>query len=317
MTRRRIIELLDELPENSFYAKNISPIMAPPGSRGPRNISPALLDCAVFDTKFIWRFTRSFVEANLPLPASATREKWMCRAWTYGLDKMHDPVMTQAVAIEGTEHRLKRNLIKALLLIRDKPMGDIARKVGLGVEVIEAFEALFWNVRDRMDEEDYITRLVFPEGIQTEFRPDYIIQEDLGQLMLKAAILGGERDVFALARMRSDEPLAPYSAGEAAQELESAIMANALVLARLGLLNQPNLPGLDHARSVIVASKKAGMSVKSDDDVMGLGALGMAHAIARDIAALQSEDLRWRNFARSKIAEKDAKAGGKLVSGPV
>ena len=41
--------------------------------------------------------------------------------------------------------------------------------------------------------------------------------------------------------------------------------------------------------------------------------MGLAYSIASDIARLQSTDIRFRNFARSKLAEQEAKAAGKVV----
>ena len=86
-----------------------------------------------------------------------------------------------------------------------------------------------------------------------------------------------------------------------------------MLLAQLGLLNQRNVPGIQHAKNIIAASRQAGAPQKVDDDVVGLGGMGLAFSIANDVLKLQEKDVEYRNFVRSKIAERDAKAAGKVI----
>jgi len=312
MRHWRIEQLLEELPPNSPYNRFL------PATENyyqtkkkQKNKDSIILDYAFFDLKFAWRFAQSFVEMDRSLPMSAQEEHYINRAWDYGMDKEWDPVIGHAFALENPHHKRKRDTVKAMLLIPEKTLAEIADYVDLEEEDIEAYEFLFFDIRDRMKERDFIAKLVFPDGIQSEFRENFIVQEDLGQLMMRVAHSHGQQLLEAVGGFKSAGY--DFNADESGHKMEAAIMSNGLLLSQLGLYNQHNVPGIEHAKDIMMASKQVGAPQKVDDDVVGLGAMGIAFAIANDIAKLQEEDLRFRNFARSKIAEREMKARGKII----
>ena len=71
------------------------------------------------------------------------------------------------------------------------------------------------------------------DGIQSEFLDDYIISEDLGQLMLRTAHRHGAEAMYAVAGLKGGDN-SEFSAAEAGHKMEAAIMDNGLLLARLG-----------------------------------------------------------------------------------
>ena len=314
MRRWRIEQLLEELPPDSPYNRFL------PATENyyqtkkrQKNKDSIILDYAFFDLKFAWRFAQSFVEMDRGLPLSAQEEHYINRAWDYGMDKEWDPIIGHAFALENPHHKRKRDMVKSMLLIPDKSLAEIADTVDLEEEDIEAYEFLFFDIRDRMREKDFIAKLVFPDGIQSEFRENFIIQEDLGQLMMRAAHSHGQPLLDAVGGFKSAGNGGECNSAEASQRMESSMMSNGLLLSQLGLYNQHNVPGINHAKSIMLASKQAGAPQKVDDDIVGLGGMGIAFSIANDVMKLQEKDVEYRNFVRSKIAERDAKARGKII----
>ena len=314
MTRERIEQLVEELPPNSPYNRFLPATENYYGTKKrTKNIDPIILDYAFHDMKFAWRFAQSFVEMNRSLPFSAQEEPWINRAWDYGMNKDWDPVISHAIALEAPYHKRERDTVKAMLLIPDKSLEEIADYIGFEEEDIEAYEALFFDIRDRMKEKAFIAKLVFPDGIQSEFRENFITQEDLGQLMMRVAHTHGEQPMYAVGGFKSAGNGSEFNAAEAGHLMEADLMKNALLLTKIGLLNQKNVPGINHAKGLMMASKQAGSPQKVDDDVVGLGAMGLAFSIANDVLKLQEKDIKYRNFVTAKIAERDAKARGKII----
>ena len=73
-------------------------------------------------------------------------------------------MMLEVESFRTQTRRHERDLLEALLLAEKTSLGRIAELLDTREEVIEAFEALFFNVRDRKHEKAYLNTLLYPAG---------------------------------------------------------------------------------------------------------------------------------------------------------
>ena len=113
-----------------------------------------------------------------------------------------------------------------------------------------AARPVFWNTRDRLDDPVYIASLVYPQGRQVEFDPDYARKEDPMYLALRATMNYGIEAAEELLGLRDPDPKAtPDHQGQA---FAARILSMANFAARMGFLHQ-DLPIFRHAFRVLKA----------------------------------------------------------------
>jgi hypothetical protein len=302
----RIKQLLRFLPADSPYSRHLPRHTgAKLETASPRDVD--VLANALNDTKFGWRFMRSFSEKKVLMPIDVG-EPALRRAFAYEYYKHDDQPVREALAIEHPRFGYLRKLMCSLLLIPEMTWKRISELTHVSVEVVKLFEALFFNVRDRLDDQAYIASIVYPEGIQSEMREGYAIKEDIGFLMMRAAHRGGVDTLFPVAGLANSGARSEYNAGDSALRVESMIMSNAVLNARMGLLNQSRVPGLMHARSIIAATKQAGTQGPSADSQMGLSNIGLHRNVMNDLSKLQAPELEFRKTLRLQFIDQEQSA---------
>lgn len=74
-----------------------------------------------------------------------------------------DPALFWAAWLYETEHPA-RWIIEARIMARQTPR-EIAFYSGCGVEIVEAFEAVFFDVRELLDRQDYVNTVIFGDSV--------------------------------------------------------------------------------------------------------------------------------------------------------
>jgi hypothetical protein len=305
MTREEIDQLIPLIPWDAPYLQQLPPARESFLVSRRHSLVHAYVD-AFLDPRFGWKFVRTFAELGQSLPRTLTDERFrlLWRAYQFETENAHDPLLLQTLALDHPRNFFARNLVKAFLVAPDLPWAEMSQKLGMPIHLLQAYDQLFFNVRDRLQDEVYIQGLIYPEGRRIELMPDYLRREQMGLLLLRAVRNHGIETAMTLGGFRNGF-LSEFNSTETAQRLESMIMGNGALWARLGGLNQSHMPGIMHARAVIAATKQGGQQAATNDDtIMGLGAVGsnttMGESIMTTMLGCQSDSLEQR-LARSPL----------------
>jgi len=100
------------------------------------------------------------------------RDVLLRKAYAWQVHGRPNPVLEEAYEINHPANHQTASLLNALLICPDLSVEKIAGLIGLPLAVVEAYEGLFFNVRDRLDDRLYLARLVYPDsrypGIETD-----------------------------------------------------------------------------------------------------------------------------------------------------
>lgn len=291
MKLERILELVDLLPANAPYPVQAPQPMLNAFFSSRRSAENNRRVAAKTDPRFGWKFVMCFVRSGKYIPELAA-DPVLWRAYRYEACRAEDPLMAEALDLDQPRMHFVSNLVRACLIIKELSYQDISQKTNVPAAAIRIYEELFFNVRDRMEDTAYIASLVYPDHRTVELNPRYGLLTDAGQFLLRMAWQHGLEPMLMLAGVLKEG--GESQAGEISRRLESAIMSNALQLNRMGLLNQNNVPGLMHARSIITAIKQSGQEDKADDSEMGLGALSMGDGVMQTLKGIQQPEIAKR-----------------------
>ena len=194
MNQARVRQLISLLPPGAAYpaTPRRSPF-APPRPSVSERFALALNDPA---------FGYNFVEAHLKtgrwLPD--TIYEWpLIQAVAGGYFRAAEPLMTEVESFRTEARRHDKDFLDALLLADDASLADIAGLLDVSEEVIEAYEALHWNVRDRLHEKRYLAGLLYPDGRQAAARDAKPDAAGDRLRLLRAGAENGKAAVLALA----------------------------------------------------------------------------------------------------------------------
>jgi len=210
-----------------------------------------------------WYIAGEYARRRQPFPlAMLGDDAWVYRAYLFRLNprKYYDKVVAEAKALSvGALEEIGRTL-RAFLIVDGATVDDVAERTSIDKKVVAAFAALFYNVIDRRQDSAYIARAVYPATRFVTLRQGYFDHADVGDLLLRAGFETGESDSVAyMAGMEGGKHMKRLVArGEAASQLEDTIMANAVNIASIGLVNQ-QLTGLQQSRALMVADKQGGV----------------------------------------------------------
>ena len=209
-----------------------------------------------------WKAAKMFAKAHSQLPLYLTAEdSWVWRAYLLHCNPnlYFDRHVAEAEALTDPSMQNIRNTVQALLLTEDSTMSDIARITGLHQDTLEAYEALFYNIRDREKDYLWLANQVYPGGRLEELYDQYLRNASWGDILRRTGYKCGRDYVMYMAGFRSNL-IKDMSAGDMASQLEKMVMANGFVLANSGLINQrADAQGLRTAQSMITAAKAGGM----------------------------------------------------------
>jgi hypothetical protein len=209
-----------------------------------------------------WEFARSCADARVKFPVTLTgRDHWLLRAYMMLLDSARYHDIDVETAFQILQQPVRSGTLKALLIAGlgkpiDAHLKLVAAKTGYPKRTVEAFEILFFNVLDRHEDGGYLSEITYPHCRIVELAEDYIETTPIADLILRAAYnLRDLELVLRLAGMTEEEyrkELTKLPDCEA--KLQARIFGNALLIAKLGILNQPSA-GLERATQLLASGR--------------------------------------------------------------
>ena len=205
---------------------------------------------------------------------------WLFRAWLWKNDpdeyKNHPSIIPLRNALDihaDASNRPTRALLNAALISSDATIEAVASALGLPCDVVAAYEALFFNVLDRRDDQTYLANIVYPNTRLEEQLEDYLEVTSLDVLLLRIGYNGQLKDVLYAGGLR-DNPTAGMTGAEAAARLEEAFLATGCVLATNGFLNQAKMhPAIAATLELIKNSRCAGYPPSAGDEDENMGSV--------------------------------------------
>lgn len=217
---------------------------------------------------FGYQFIGELLKAREDLPAAVT-EKWLVRLYRMERYKFYNPHVAEAISWREPARRKYRHVVEGLLICQDAPLDVVAEYTNLDKHTVECYEQLFFNVKDRIEDNVYLSNLAYPRGVACQTEKDYFTKTDPGVLLLRVGFSRGFEDVLFFAGLRGHE-----GAGvDATAQLEDTIMTEALAYARNGGLSQRGLPQISSAKAILVAQKSGGENERPPDPT-GLSDMG-------------------------------------------
>jgi len=219
------------------------------------------------DLSFGWNFARTMALNRRPMQVPLNgRDEWVWRAYLYAINpiKYKDKALAEAITWMGADYAKERSVANALLVSGDMDLDKIAKVLNKKQEVISAYEILFFNIWDRKADELFLSSIIYPNGRAVEFFNGYTTNEGLDVQLLRAGFNNGAAHVLHLAGF-SSQLVTKYLSADTVQRLESFVMANGLILAMNGWLNQgPEAGhGVNSALRLISAAKAGGQDEKT------------------------------------------------------
>ena len=244
---------------------------------------------------FGWEFVHHMAMNGKPLPPilddqdmALHRAYWFIRT---GHKPSMDPVMKGVLALRYCdEFRMQKNTIHGYMVCKLTGQHQTYHQLsemlgGVSLEVLETYEKLFFNIKDRLDDTAFIRNLVYPTGRMVEYNPEYRMLETEEKLMMRAAYNNGLRMLLHLAGAR-DWFDKDGSAAEFAKKCEAYTMAQCLTLQGIGMGGAREIPYIRAAHGMIQSSKMGGgIDDTGGQYVTSIGELLMdsLHTVKRDI----------------------------------
>lgn len=250
--------------------------------------------------RFGWSCARRLARAGIPFPGTLEGDdEWVWRAYLYNRDRMYwNPAISHALSLTNPSQEHARQIIEALLITPDATAKSVAECVNYPVDVITAYEKLFFNVLDRKSDELYIASIVYPAGRLVEMYDEYARIEPLASMLMRSGFNNGKADVAYLAGLSSGL-IHTLSSADVPAKLESMIMANGFVLARNGFLNQrADAAGLRAAQTLLAAAKQGG----EDNQAPSYFSASLGSSLLGEITRVKQQEAKIQaaNYARIK-----------------
>lgn len=213
-----------------------------------------------------WKFINKLVELDMDFPAFVSGDDlYLYDAYLHVLDpsryRQEHIAMARYIASDHAMHAP----VNALLMCSNMTYKSMAAELGIAEKALIAYEKLFFNVIDRHMDHMFIRNVVYPDGRLVEMYENYLENEDLGRLLMRAGYNNGKDDVMHFAGFRSGL-LDSLANQNMPVKLESVIMANGYILAKNGWANQrDHAVGVISARNLIAAAKHGGQDQQQDN----------------------------------------------------
>lgn len=228
--------------------------------------------------KFGWLFTKIMHQCNKPLPGHLDIFDHDLYRLHSHLNGRREPIIIQALALAfaPSERSVRLGLESLLLTKLAQTMGAEASLeyaadfLKMPLDLVRAYEKLFFNIADRLDDEKFIIGLVYPHTRVVEHSRNYIKCENVTKLLYRAAYNHGETDLKQMLGFR-DQLSSQSDAKVFAEKLEGALMASGLFMAKNGYMHDSSLSVINSARQLIAATKAGGVDTMGDTVMSSLG----------------------------------------------
>lgn len=210
--------------------------------------------CTYKDVKFGWNFIKFLIRNKKNLPSFVDNE-YIYRAYNFERYGIPDISIIEAIAFDSGECGTMGSMLQSFLLIDEISFSDIAQRLGISLDVVLAYESLFFNVSDRKKEAAWLASIVYPETRFVEMSPNYVTETNYDWLLKRSGYNNGLEAVTHFSGLRSKMTV---DISNAATKMENALMVNGYLLATNGYVNQHNAQGIFHAKTIIAAEKQSG-----------------------------------------------------------
>jgi len=248
--------------------------------------------------EFGWDWAKAMVESDTPLPAILDHHDlpiYRAYWWMKGEpDSLIDTVaqigtykcMEFTKAIHGAWHMAQEKTGRT----REDHLQDLAYQQSVSIEVINAFEKLFFNIEDRRRDSKLLRHIVYPETRMVETMEGYAEQVGIDMMLMRAAYNNGVENLLQMAGDR-DMYNNPASAADLASQMEGVLMAQGLFLANNGFLHQRDSQGIRRATQMLAATKAGGQETGRDQTLNFLGDM-----IQDEMRQLQQMDMQVKAY---------------------
>lgn len=274
MTFSKIQELVYYMPMDWDYVSRLERLPSGLAKEVDNDLSMYLRSYS--DLKFGFNFVRSMVQHGRRLPPILDpSEEHLNRAY-YAMHGSRDSLVETAIAIgtQPSEISIKLFLEGCLLWVcgsKNKHARDaVAAEAGIDVETLKMYETLFFNVRDRMADEKFFCRVLYPQTRLEELAPDYAQTITIDRVVHRAAMKHGIKDLKYMIGSNDIEGVSGH-VKEYAEKLEATIMHLGLTLAQNGFAHSNNIPMITAAKALIAAAKAGGQETTDEDPVSSAG----------------------------------------------
>ena len=303
MNAKNIRDLIRYLPADGPYP---GAIHSARGSAAERAFREACLAICLNDPQFGFNFAMSFLSSGRTIPAGVL-DMNIRRAFHYFARNAEDDLMNEVYALVHPANIAKRRLLNALLICRDTNLKQVAEDTSLPENVVDLYAQLWFNAPDRLGDKSYIASLVYPQTRLESMNSDPGKDHDYALELLRAGHVHGRDEVLFLAGMTATRKNSATAAMKPAEELENALLAQALTSVRHGGANAKEAPVIDRAKSLVVASKRVDPPSRTGDDVMGLGGISASRSVLSYLAKIQQPEIN-RRIAEHKLLHDAALA---------
>lgn len=218
------------------------------------------------DLQFGWNLALA-LQDRIEFPSFLEgKDIFVWRAYLY-LQGIQDDIVQQALGIASEPDGLIKTKINTLLLSKETDIPFIAQRLGLPVDVVTAYEVLFFNILDRRKEHVFISNIVYPQGRLEESTPDYLKNVTLQQLMYRAGYNAKNIQESLYHIGVDDNPFKDFSKTSGAEALESTLMSNAVLLMNTGLLHHKSA-AISRALGLMNARAMGGEGASAQDDAL-------------------------------------------------
>ncbi len=200
-----------------------------------------------------WIIARSYAREEI-MPPAWFKEQTIRRTIKLLMGKENNAVLMEAIALSGEMAAGARNLIHALLLNDGCDYDEISRISGISREIVRAHEELFFNVRDRRDEQTYLSGIVYPNGRIDELRPDYFDAAGNRELLLRTGFNSTVKQTAFLAGLQMTSPYAQGNNTEKTDRICRDMLERAAMATGMGIANSSRHPLGPVIRQVAVNS---------------------------------------------------------------
>jgi len=208
-------------------------------------------------------------------------------------EESHDPRLRAVQWAWKIRHDEKmaitRHTLEGALVVADATREGAAVALGLDLDIVEAYETLFWNVVDRNADLTYLQTVVYPDGRLEEMVSGFIQRANMDKLLHRLGYNSGIVDLSWGAGLRLT-PVNSTSIQVAKEQNERLTLSiGALMLRNFGHFHEQH-PQVTSSRQLISAAKIGGIddTGEAGDDDFSL----FAESILNDDVTFLQEKIR-------------------------
>jgi hypothetical protein len=214
---------------------------------------------AYLEPAYGWTAARLLARYDRAFPAFPSGGlKWVWRAYLTLRGQPNTTVQTAWRIRNSPDMAVYRGTLEGALVIKDASVKAAAEIMGIKPDLVEAYDALFWNVLDRKKDLMYLASQVYPAGRLEEIRRDYIDTAHVVSLLRRIGYNQGPEDLRWAAGLRTTA-VDSHTVAEAKEQSERLTMTMGLLFLRnFGHYSEQHV-AISSCRMLMQAAKLGGI----------------------------------------------------------